>query len=246
MSHSTNYEIDKQLRTLILNTANNNPAPMLGTVASVSDDGKYIDVNLQRGGTLSSIKMFNGNPERGKEVILVFIDGDINQPRAFVEDYPIHKPYYNLLPNGNFSKTTNNQFNNWTGGNIVDEFYYGNKGCMLESGQTLTSDFIDITSINNEDAFTVSFVWYHEGFSLEVYDQDNTLICALPSVLGTQQKTAYVDKWSFQRYNYNIRGVTQIKIKFTNNSENNSYIDGVRVWNPDNYQEWFPYKTDEI
>ena len=244
MTHSINKDIDKELRTLILNTANNNHAPILGTVSDISDDGRFIDVNLQMGGTLPSVKLFSGEPDIGKEVLLIFVEGDVNEPRAFVEDYTVKVPPYNLLVNGHFARFENNQFFNWSGGSLSDVSLYGDVGCELQPGDTLMSDYIDISSLINEEAFTLSFIWKNEGFSVEVLNQNDELITALPSVLGTKQQMSYVEDWSFQRYNYQVRGNTFIKIKFTNTSSKSSYIDGVRVWKPDDYQEWFPHKND--
>lgn len=248
MTHSINYNIDKELKKLILNVANDNPAPLLGTVSKVSDDGRYIDVNLRRGGTLPSIKLFSGVPEKGKEVLLVFIEGDINEPRAFIEDYTPTIPCNNLVFNGNFNKYEGNHFLNWTGGKLTDKSYYGDRGCELEEGATIISDIINITSLNDIgtdlDAFTVSFVWLGGGFSIEVLDDDNNLITALPSVLGTKQSTGHVDTWSFQRYNYMINNVDAVKLRFTNLGGESTYLDGIRIWQPDDYQEWFPHKDD--
>lgn len=244
MTHSINHDIDKELRTLILNTANDNPAPLMGNVASVSDDGHYINVNLKRGGTLPNVKVFSGDAAINKEVILIFIDGDLNDPRAFIEDASTRIPFYNLVENGNFAKYRNGVFDKWMGGKLTTNSFYGTNGCEIEAGTSLISDFIDITSLTNEDAFTLSFIWLNEGFEIEVFNQDYELITALPQVLGTLQSVGHVDEWRYQRFNYLRGDVTKVKIRLTNKSSTSTYIDGIRIWNPDDYQEWFPHRND--
>lgn len=245
MTHSISTAIDKELKTLILNTANNDHAPMRGVVSSVSDDGTYIDVTLTRGGTLPAVKVFSGAAKIGADVILIFIDGDINDPLALVSDVVPHKPFYNLFFNGNFGITNTNGFDNWTGGSISSESFYGDVGCEIEVSNSLTSNLFDISSIENE-AFTVSYVWKGGGFTLEVLDKNGTPIKAVPSPLGNKQQMGKVDNWSFQRYNYLVGDNKKIKIRFVNNDNENTLIDGVRVWKPDDYQEWFPSINDRI
>lgn len=241
--NAISHAIDKELKTLILNTANDNHAPILGVVSSVSDDGQYIDVNLARGGTLPAVKVFSGTAKIGAETLLIFVDGDTAMPLAFIRDVPVHKPYYNVFYNGNFGVINGNQFENWQGGKLCTETLYGSQGCEIEIGASLISNLFDISTIQNE-AFTVSFVWKGGGFTLEVLDQDNNILSAVPSVLGNIQTMAEVSDWSYQRFNYLKGDISSVKIRFVNNDTKPTFIDGVRVWKPDDYQEWFPNKDD--
>lgn len=243
MTHSINHDIDKELKTLILNVANNNPAPMLGKVNTVSDDGKYISVNLSRGGTLPAVKVFSGTAKPGAEVILIFLEGNLETPRAFIEDYVESTLYYNLLCNGNFAIMEKDVFKNWTGGSKTNTSFYGSNGCELKQNKSLISDFIDISSID-EEAFTVSFVWKGGSFTLEVLDANNNPISAVPSVFGNKQQMDFVSDWSYQRYNYLVSNHKQVKLRFTNNDKTSTFIDGIRIWKPDDYQEWLPHKND--
>ena len=247
MSHSINYDIDKQLRTMILNVANNNPAPRIGRVVRVSDDLQFADIELGRGGTLPTVKCL-GIPTLGQEILMIFVDGDMGDPRALCFEVPEKvetMKTYNIVRNGHFSLTENNQFKYWTGGIIAtDEFLYGNKSCKITINNTVESEYQNVTQCNNSnDAFTVSFVWKGGGFTLEVINEDGTVLTALPSNLGKKQQMDYVKDWSFQRYNFPITD-KRIKLRFKNNDTKNTYLDGIRIWKPDDYQEWFPSQYD--
>lgn len=248
MVNSVRYDIDKELRTMILNVANNNPAPMIATISSVSDDKKYASINLSRGGTLASVKCL-GIPTEGQEVLVVFPDGSYDHARVLCLPEPETKEHlkcYNVLENGNFQQIVDNTFKNWIGGNISTDAYYNSHSCELKAGGTLISKPIDVTSLtNSNEAFTVSFIWKKSGFTLQVYDQNSKRLTALPTPLGAIQQMDYTENWSFQRYNYPLNNVTKIKLHFTNNTNKTTYLDGIRVWKPDDYQEWFPSIKDK-
>lgn len=247
MSHSVNYDIDKQLRTMILNVANNNPAPRIGRVVSISDDLQFADIELGRGGTLPSVKCL-GVPTLGAEILMVFIDGDMGDPRALCFEVPERvQTYktYNIVRNGNFALTSGNNFKYWTGGMInTNEHLYGTQSCKLTTDLTLTSENINLTPIKNtNEAFTVSFLWKGGGFTLEALTEDGEVLTALPTRLGNKQKMDAVTEWSFQRYNYPLTE-KRIKLRFKNNDTKDTFLDGIRIWKPDDYREWFPSQAD--
>lgn len=254
--HSLANELETQMRSLILDTANNNPAPKLGVIKEVSADNCYANINID-GGTINGIECF-GYPKIGSKCIILFIDGNIEHMIALCN--PINmskyqesdmKLHYNICPNGSFEKLKDNKLLYWTGGIInKTKSYYGNSCCELKSKQTLLSDKIDIRSLQTEEEgdatpVMVSLFWQGGSMDWSILDQDGNEVVFTPYSLGVSKESlSEVEDWHFQRINFIPGLVTHIQIKLVNKSDKSSFIDGVRVWNPDDMREWYPCENE--
>ena len=251
--HSTCGEIESQIKALILDTANNNIAPKMGVVKTVSNDHCYADIVINSG-VLKSVECF-GYPTEGSKVVVVFLEGASGNPIALcnpisVRDYEDINETYNVLENGDFSmiNSTGNLLN-WTGGTQTsNDSFYNNKSCILNSHETMTSGVIDLSEIYDEykirNLFEVTMLWKGGALYVKVLDTENKPLTLKPEVMGTTQHLDECKDWHFQRMNYIFPKNNKIKIQITNNDTKPTLLDGIRVWTPDDYQKWFPHKND--
>lgn len=252
--HSTCGEIESQMRALILDTANNNLAPKLGVIKTVSNDKSYADVAINSG-VLKSVECF-GYPTEGSKVVVVFLEGTSGNPIAIcnpisVRDYEDCTENYNVFENGDFSMIkSNGNLLNWNGGTQTSQdSFYNNKSCILNNHETMTSDVVDLSEIYDEykiqNYFEVSLLWKGGAISVRVLDTENNPITQRPEVMGDVQDLDSCDDWHYQRMTYIFTHNKKIKIQITHNDNRPTLIDGVRVWTPDDYQKWFPHENDK-
>lgn len=257
MSHTLYNTIEQELRTLILDTANNNPAPRLGIIETVAENKCYADIKIGNG-LIPSVECF-GYPIKGTKCILLFLDGDKYSMLAICN--PMNTYYYNgvedtietwnLLSNGTFQQYTNNKFKYWTGGSLstVDS-YFGNQTCLLEKGERIISDLIDISSLKGKiidnDSLMISTFWKGGTIGLEALNKDNKPINFVPSVIGTKEIYESAETWHFQRSHILIEDNQYIRLRYTNlSSKESTLIDGIRIWTPDSNETWYPSKNDK-
>lgn len=251
--HSTCGEIESQLKALILDTANNNIAPKMGIIKTVSNDNCYADIAVN-GGVLKAVECF-GYPTEGSKVVVVFLEGTSGNPIALcnpisVRDYEDITENYNVLENGDFSmKKSDGTFINWTGGTQTNQdACYGTTSCILNNHESIISDVVDLSEIYDEykikNYFELTLVWKGGSISVTVLDTQNHPLSLYPQLLGNVQNLAEVSEWRFQRMNYSSPSNKKIKIKITNTDTKPTLLDGIRVWTPDDYQKWFPHKND--
>lgn len=254
--HSLANELETQMRSLILDTANNNPAPKIGIIQDISSDNCYANINID-GGVINGVECF-GVPKKGSKCIILFIDGNIEHMIALCN--PINSKnysestvtaHYNICYNGSFDKYKNNTFENWTGGVInTKQFMYNNSCCEIKPNQTLISNPINIKPLfteeeGNNTPIMVSLFWNGGLTEWSCLDQDGNEIVFTPYTLGVSKESLNeVDKWHFQRINFIPGLVSSIRIKLVNKSDKSSFIDGVRVWTPDDMNEWYPCENE--
>lgn len=243
--HNVANELDSQLKSMILDVANNNPAPRLATITKVSDDKNYVNVEIS-GGTLRGVEAF-GYPIENTRCIIVFIDGRTAYPMAIcnpmnMASYSDPTPNYNVLTNGHFA----DDLEGWTGGTISTEnARYGFQSVEITSSNPLRSEPIDITSLT-DDIVMVCFWTTGEITTLKVYDSDtNEAIYYVPESLEETEISSQgnVEDWDFQRFPFKKADHEHITLEFTV-TMNRAFIDGVRVWNQDLYTDWYPSKED--
>lgn len=260
--HNLSNEMEKQLKALILDTTNNNPAPKWCTIYQTSNDHTYANIILD-GGQLNSIECF-GYPVVGTKAILIFMEGDINKPVVLCNPMSMTKyegnmkEFLNLLENGGFNKLKSDgkSFKKWTGGVIsTKKPLIGTMCCELKSNTTVTSDLIDIENVYNKyiDEFDrviqVSLNWKGANTTVCVLDQDNNKITLAPECVGeTDLKLIPTGEWSYnQLFFIQHENIKKIKLKFTNvDKSQSSFIDAIRVYNMDSSREWYPFDKDEI
>lgn len=255
--HSLANEIDTQLKSLILDTANNNPAPKVGIIHETSADNCYANVQVD-GGILNGIECF-GFPKVGTKCILIFIDGNKDNMiclcnplnmKDYTEDSML--PHYNVLINGAFTEYKNNKFTNWTGGTLNSTDYkFKNQSCEIKPNTTLISDKIKLDylrAIDNGDntAVCVSLFWKGGSAELTCYDQDDKEIVYTPYNMGISKETLEeTSDWHFQRVNFVCGLIDTLTITIKNNSPKSTIVDGIRVWLPDDMETWYPCNIDK-
>ena len=77
-------DISEAIKGMINAEANNNPAPTLSTITKVYDDGKHINAELNNGETIEYVLTI-GNPVKNEEAIIIFLDGDSDNPIAIAK-----------------------------------------------------------------------------------------------------------------------------------------------------------------
>lgn len=256
--HNLSNMMEKQLKSLILDTANNNPAPKWCTIQSISSDHCYANVSIG-GGQLNGIECF-GYPVVGSKAVMVFMEGDINSPVVLCNPMTMTKyegtlkDFLNKLPNGGFNKIENNKFKNWNGGTICKTNpLIGSTCCEIKPKSQITSDLVDVTPLfskycDNEDKIIqVSMNWREAPLTVSCFNEKNEVLNILP--IGAKETTIQlpaVAEWSYQQEFLDFDNVQKLKIVFKNESNQSSFIDGIRVWSMDNSQEWYPYDNNEV
>ena len=178
-THSIYKEFDNQMKTLIQTYANNNPAPLFGIISDISSDGKYVDVKISNG-TLKAVERFGSKPKLNTKCIIVFMGGSYEEPVAICSEYTSQTLCYNLLNNGCFQKITENGFEDWTGGeNSTVNYYYNENTARLLPQTSITSSYIDITSLEDKTLGELSevmlFYYYIGEISIEIIDKETQL-----------------------------------------------------------------------
>lgn len=250
-THSIYKEFDKQMKSMILSCANNNPAPKFAKIVGISPDEQYVDVNIGDG-TIKGVERFGGKPIMNKKCILVFMNGNFEEPIALCSSYDGTMPPYNLLNNGCFQQTDNNGFKYWTGGTISTiNYYYNESTARLLPETSMISDYINITSLKDklkqELSEVMLFYFYIGEIEIEIIDKDTqTPVTLAPENLGyTREILEPVDSWHYARTHFLLRDHKEVAIKFINTSKTESaYIDGIRVWSPD-FKKWYPSEKDK-
>lgn len=249
--HNVANELDAQLKSMILDVANNNPAPRIATITKVSDDKNYVNIDIH-GGTLRGVEAF-GYPIVNTKCIVIFIDGQTSYPMAIcnpmnMASYSDPTPQYNVLTNGHFAKG----LTGWSGGTLSAETAkYGMQSVLITADNPLTSDWIDISSIcedsdDRENSIGMVTYWYSgAGPTLRVYDETEKPIYYMPETLEETDMTApgILEDFEFQRFPFKLGDHQNIKLEFSVDGDQ-AYIDGVRVWEQDLYTDWYPSKED--
>ena len=68
-----------EIITIIESTSNNNPAPTKCTIKKIYTDNKHVDADTNIG-TLTYIETISNNLTVGNTGIVIYLDGDLNQP----------------------------------------------------------------------------------------------------------------------------------------------------------------------
>lgn len=253
-THSIYKEFDNQLKSMILSYANNNPAPQFATITNISPDEMYVDVQIGEG-ILKAVERFGGKPILNKKCLLVFVNGNFEEPLAICSSYAGSELCYNLLNNGCFQKLSNdnnNTFEDWTGGIVSTvNYHYNNSTARLLPETEMISDYIDITSLRDEELEDLSevmlFYFYLGEIEIEIIDKytGEPVLIAPESLNITREILEPVTSWYYARTHFLLRDHKEVAIKFINTSKTESaYIDGVRVWSPD-FKEWYPSEKDK-
>lgn len=250
-THSIYKEFDEQLKTMIGTYANNNPAPRFAKIENVSPDEKYVDVSIGDG-VIKAVERFGSKPVVGTKCILVFMNGNYEEPVAICNEYIEETLCYNLLNNGCFQKVTTDGFEDWTGGTISTLNYYYNQSTVRLLPETnIISSPINITSLEDKELGAVSeimlFYFYIGSISIEVIDNDTgEPVTFAPENLGNKKEILEpVESWHYARTHFLLREHKNVTVKFTNTSKTQSaYLDGVRLWKPD-FSYWYPSEKDE-
>lgn len=77
-------ELIKELSTFVKGEATNYPPPLLATINKVSSNGKHIDCLLSDDKILKYVRCI-GNPVLNEDVLIFFVEGDINSPVAIAK-----------------------------------------------------------------------------------------------------------------------------------------------------------------
>lgn len=259
--HNLSNEMEKQLKSLILDTTNNNPAPRWCTIYQISNDHTFANVILD-GGQLNSIECF-GYPVVGSKGILIFMEGDINKPVLLCNPMTMYqyegnmKDYLNLLENGGFNKLNSDKtsFKKWTGGVVSSKSpLIGSHCCEIKPKTSVTSDYIDISKMYNkyideyERVIQITLNWRGANTVVRVLDQDNKKMLLTPEgIKESELKLVPTGEWSYNQMFLLQHDINKIKVQFENiDKTQSSFIDAIRVWSMDSSREWYPHDKNEI
>nr|WP_295163804.1 hypothetical protein [uncultured Methanosphaera sp.] len=253
--HSLANQMEYQLKSLIKDTANNNPAPKWAVIKSVSDDHCYANVSID-GGQLNGVECF-GYPTVGSKCIIIFMNGDIDNmvalcnPMSMAKYEGTLKPYLNLLENGVFIKfNSDGSFKNWVGGVKSTQYpLHGKYCCEIKPKSSVSCNLIDVSSITKIDdaVIQISMNWKGSEIGVKCYDENNKLLTYVPKGVGlTEQLLPSEDHWCYQQQFINDK-IKKLRVEFTNKSDTKSaFIDGIRIYKSDDSYEWYPYDKTEI
>ena len=250
-THSIYKEFDNQMKTLISTYANNNPAPMWGTIANISPDEEFVDVTIGDG-TLKAVRRFGGQPELNSKCILIFMGGSYENPVALCNSYTAKDPSFNLVNNGRFQKRNSSGFEDWTGGTVSTlNYWYDKSTARILPKQQMTTANINISQLRDKEKGDLSevmlFYFYIGQLEIEIIDKKTeTPITFAPENLEIKKEILEpVNTWHYARSYFLLRDHENITIKFINASSKESvYIDGIRLWSPD-FEEWYPSVKDK-
>lgn len=257
-NHEIFKEFDDSLKTMIGDIANNNPAPKEVRITGNSFDHNnkrwFADVTVNGAG-LKRVKAL-GYPRINAIGILIFIGGNYESPYLLCNpldsiEYTEPVQILNLLPNGTFQQYANGKFKYWTGEAVQTDkiSYYGKTTCKLPPNQTITSDTINITSLRTGAKFNelmLYYLWYGGTLEITITDTDtNTPITLAPENLNNNKEIlpSTNNEWRYNRSVFFEREHRNIKVMFKNTSQEDVYIDGIRIWKHD-FEEWKPSTQD--
>lgn len=251
-SHRVYQQVDESLKTMIASVANNNPAPQEVLIKDTSYDGStwFADIDLH-GGLVRRVPCM-GYPIVDHLAIVIFLNGSYSHPRLLCNpldsvDYVAPFTSINLVDNGNFYDGVRG----WAYSNgviAVDDGVFGDKCVKIPPNRSIRTPRIDISSLttNELDVIQVYYQYKGAGITTRVRNPDTAkYLTFAPENLEQTSMTheASFQSWTPCREVFLKRDNDNIYVYFNNNTTDDVYLDGVRVWLQD-FNEWSPSIND--